>query len=243
MFLKKTEEVKLSREEENELIFERERQEMLLDICNAAARWEKTGDEVFSGSSFSVALGEETVSGKLFFNQYGMDVEMTSPAQMTMHWHSFHPRYGALTRNGKKDGPATDECRRTAVGILMGIYNDWKEILGRKETILAKYRVMPEKEREYMERETARSAVLREKEKMLAHLSGELKRCFKAGLFSQKEYVPIRRSLHDRIVAFKLEGEIPDFFSEYFKEELEVCRTVKNPKELIEKVFAENNDR
>jgi len=115
------------------VILECKQRGMLLEICNISAQWEKTGDEVFSGSTFTIPLGDETISGKLTFNKDDIEVAMTSPVQMTIHWdviynyeYRFSDGYGTLTKNGKKDGPATDKCKKEAVRALMGMYYAWK---------------------------------------------------------------------------------------------------------------------
>ena len=74
---------------------------------------------------------------------------------------------------------------------------------------------------------------------MVSKTSGQLKRDFKAGKYTEKEYVALRAPIHQKIVELLAESEIRNPFHQYFKEYLDLCQFALYP-ELIIRHFISN---
>lgn len=68
---------------------------------------------------------------------------------------------------------------------------------------------------------------------MVSKTSGQLKRDFKAGKYTEKEYVALRAPIHQKIVELLAESEIRNPFHQYFRGYLDLCQFASNPELII----------
>lgn len=231
---------------ETEETFEKKKRELLEDILYTSTSWETKDENVYSGCRFSMPMGKERVCGMMEFNSYYIDVWMTSPVEIYAHKYVYNRRptflnlrlpLGCLTVDGTENGPATEKCKRTAVQMMNGLYEDWQGLLARKEIIQEKLERFNEAKDAFKRSEQERIGSVKEKIKNLSPLCGEWKKKYKAGEISEKEYLSGRQPLHEQLSELNKQTHSPNFLLIYFNDEISSCTTLHDSTIILDLIF------
>ena len=210
-----------------------------------AGEWLPIPDEFYSGYEIGFDVADVSVRATVEFDKYEVTIIMTSPVENMSHRAVFHRQQSFFSRNrpgaslfvnGIDGGPATSECINAAKDLLIGLYTDWKILQSRKETVRRKMDCFPEFAVRMLAEEKERTAPVKERIRVLSQESSLLKRRFKAGEFSQKEYMKKRRPIHEEIVSLMDQVHEKDPFGECFSEELADCRYASDRRAMIKSV-------
>lgn len=228
---------------------EKERQDQRIrEIIRETARyseWLPIPAELHNGDEMGFDIGGVSFRGKVFFDKYGVKVNLTSPVVNRAERDVYHRRPSFFARNprgaslfvgGVEGGPATPECLETAKELLTGLYTDWFILQSRKEAIRRKLKMFPEYLKEFCVREKARIEPLKNKIRELSCRSGENKARLKSGEITQKQYVENRRPLHNEIVNLLDQAQERDPFRTMFSSEISDCLYAADKKKFIESI-------
>lgn len=225
---------------------EKEKDGMMRQILKTQAehaRWLPQKEDFRSGDTMGFDLPDVSVRTVVTYDQYGVSVHMISPVDCDASKYVYHrqqtffcrnPRNASLTVDGTKDGPANALCLATARDLVIGLYSDWAIIRSQKEIIRRKLQGLPAFAASFKEREEIRVAAVKKKIRELSVISGAIKRRFKAGELTQKEYIAEKKPYRAEIAELTHQAEMRDPFAERFREELSSCKFVKNWWKLIE---------
>ena len=211
-----------------------------------AGEWLPVPDEFYNGNEIGFDVADVSVRAAVMFDRYEVTIVMTSPVENMSHRAVFYRRQSIFSRNrtsaslfvnGIDGGPATPECINAAKDLLIGLYTDWKILHSRKETIRRKMDSFPGFASRMLAEERERTAPVKERIYQLSQESGLLKRRFKAGELSQKEYMKKRRPIHEEIVSLMDQAHEKDPFCECFSEEMADCRYASDRRAMIKSVL------
>ena len=121
------------------------------------------------------------------------------------------------------------------------LYYDYAMVKSRKDDLVAHSRGYRSFRESFLEQEKKRILDAKKECAEVSKTSGQLKRDFKAGKYTEKEYVALRAPVHERIVRLLAESEIRNPFPLYFREYLDLCRFALCP-ELIIRHFISDLD-
>ena len=117
--------------------------------------------------------------------------------------------------------------------ILTELYYDYAMVKLRKDDLVAHSRGYKSFRESFLEQERERTLEARKECAMVSKTSGQLKRDFKAGKYTEKEYVALRAPIHQKIVELLAESEIRNPFHQYFREYLDLCQFASKPELII----------
>ena len=218
---------------------EKEKDELIRQIFRTQAehaRWQPQKDEFRSGDAMGFDLPGVSVRTVVTYDQYGVSVHMTSPADCTVSKDIYYrqqtffrrnPRNASLTVDGTGNGPANDLCLETARNLVIGLYSDWAVTQSRKDVIRRKLKGLYSFTAVFMEKERERVAAVRDRIRELSFICGSIRRRFKAGELYQVEYIADKKSYRKEMEELHRQDVMRDPFVELFKEELSRCRFAK----------------
>ena len=192
------------------------------------AGWLDEKDSLVSGDMVGFNFGDDEVRATVETGKEIIEVHMISPLKYdyarSLHM-SFFSRYNWIKDENK--------VKAIVHRILTELYYDYAMVKLRKDDLVAHSRGYKSFRESFLEQERERTLEARKECAMVSKTSGQLKRDFKAGKYTEKEYVALRAPIHQRIVELLAESEIRNPFQQYFREYLDLCQFASNPELII----------
>lgn len=198
------------------------------------SEWLDENDSLVSGDMVGFNFGDDEVRATVEIGKEIIEVHIISPLKYD-YARSLHMSF--FSRNNW----IKDENKVKAIvhRILTELYYDYAMVKLRKDDLVAHSRGYKSFRESFLEQERERTLVARKECAMVSKTSGQLKRDFKAGKYTEKEYVALRAPIHQKIVELLAESEIRNPFLQYFRGYLDLCQFASNP-ELIIRHFIGN---
>lgn len=198
------------------------------------SEWLDENDSLVSGDIVGFNFGDDEVRATVEIGKEIIKVHIISPLKYN-YVRSLHMSF--FSRNNW----IKDENKVKAIvhRILTELYYDHSMVKLRKDDLVAHSRGYKSFRESFLEQERERTHESRKECAMVSKISGQLKRDFKAGKYTEKEYVTLRAPIHQKIVELLAESEIRNPFHQYFREYLDLCQFASNP-ELIIRHFIGN---
>jgi len=209
------------------------------------SQWLPLPEEFHSGDEIGFDSAGIIVRAVVEFDKYGVAVRMTNPVKTMAHKEVYYRQQtffrrnkpgSSLVVNDEEGGMATKKCIDTARELLVGLYSDWLILQSRREAIRRKLADFTDYARLFLEKETERIAILKDRILVLSQKSGNLKRRYKNGEMTQKEYVEKRKPIHEEIVSLMNESHTKDPFLSRFADELNDCKFTLDKQSLIKSI-------
>lgn len=198
------------------------------------SEWLDENDSLVSGDIVGFNFGDDEVRATVEIGKEIIEVHIISPLKYD-YARSLHMSFFSRN-NWLKD---ENKVKAIVHRILTELYYDYAMVKLRKDDLVAHSRGYKSFRESFLEQERERTLVARKECAMVSKTSGQLKRDFKAGKYTEKEYVALRAPIHQKIVELLAESEIRNPFHLYFREYLDLCRFASNP-ELIIRHFISN---
>ena len=192
------------------------------------AEWLDEKDSLVSGDMVGFNFGDDEVRATVEIGKEIIEVHMISPLKYD-YARSLHMSFFSRN-NWLKD---KNKVKSIVHRILTELYYDYAMVKLRKDDLVAHSRGFKSFKESFLEKERERTLEARKECAMVSKTSGQLKRDFKAGKYTEKEYVALRAPVHERIVRLLAESEIRDPFHLYFREYLDLCRFALYPELII----------
>ena len=192
------------------------------------AGWLDENDSLASGDVVGFDFGDDRVRATVDMRKDSIEIHMVSPLKYdyARSWHqSFFSRNNWLHDDAK--------VKAAVHGALTELYYDYAMVKSRKDDLVAHSRGYRSFRESFLEQERKRILDAKKECAEVSKTSGQLKRDFKAGKYTEKEYVALRAPVHERIVRLLAESEIRDPFHLYFREYLDLCRFALYPELII----------
>ena len=198
------------------------------------AEWLDEKDALVSGDMVGFNFGDDEVRATVEIGKEIIEVHIISPLKYD-YARSLHMSF--FSRNNR----LKDENKVKAIvhRILTELYYDYSMVKLRKDDLVDHSRGYKSFRELFLKQERERTLEARKECAMVSKTSGQLKRDFKAGKYTEKEYVALRAPIHQKIVELLAESEIRNPFHQYFKEYLDLCQFALYP-ELIIRHFISN---
>lgn len=193
------------------------------------SEWLDENDSLVSGDIVGFNFGDDEVRATVEIEKEIIKVHLISPLKYN-YVRSLHMSF--FSRNNW----IKDENKVKAIvhRILTELYYDYAAMVKlRKDDLVAHSRGYKSFRESFLKQERERTLVARKECAMVSKTSGQLKRDFKAGKYTEKEYVVLRAPIHQKIVELLAESEIRNPFHQYFREYLDLCQFASNPELII----------
>ena len=192
------------------------------------AEWLDEKGSLVSGDMLGFNFGDDEVRATVEIGKEIIEVHIISPLKYD-YARSLHMSF--FSRNNWLE----DENKVKAIvhRILTELYYDYSMVKLRKDDLVAHSRGYKSFRESFLEQERERILEARKECAMVSKTSGQLKRDFKAGKYTEKEYVAMRAPIHQKIVDLLAESEIRNPFHQYFREYLDLCQFASNPELFI----------
>lgn len=190
--------------------------------------WLDENDSLVSGDMVGFNFGDDEVRATVEIGKEIIEVHMTSPLKYD-YARSLHMSFFSRN-NWLKD---KNKVKAIVHRILTELYYDYAMVKLRKDDLVAHSRDYKSFRESFLEQERERTLEARKECAMVSKTSGQLKRDFKAGKYTEKEYVALRAPIHQKIVELLAESEIRNPFQQYFREYLDLCQFASNPELII----------
>jgi hypothetical protein len=200
------------------------------------AGWLDEKDSLVSGDTVGFNFGDDEVRATVETGKEIIEVHMISPLKYD-YARSLHMSFFSRN-NWLKD---ENKVKAIVHRILTELYYDYAMVKLRKDDLVAHSRGYKSFRESFLEQERERTLEARKECAMVSKTSGQLKRDFKAGKYTEKEYVALRAPIHQKIVELLAESEIRNPFHQYFREYLDLCQFASN-QELIIRHFIGDMD-
>ena len=198
------------------------------------AEWLDEKDSLVSGDMVGFNFGDDEVRATVEIGKEIIEVHIISPLKYD-YARSLHMSFFSRN-NWLKD---ENKVKAIVHRILTELYYDYSMVKLRKDALVDHSRGYKSFRESFLEQERERTLEARKECAMVSKTSGQLKRDFKAGKYTEKEYVALRAPIHQKIVELLAESEIRNPFHQYFKEYLDLCQFALYP-ELIIRHFISN---
>lgn len=200
------------------------------------AGWLDEKDSLVSGDMVGFNFGDDEVRATVEIGKEIIEVHIISPLKYD-YARSLHMSFFSRN-NWLKD---ENKVKAIVHRILTELYYDYAMVKLRKDDLVAHSRGYKSFRESFLEQERERTLEARKECAMVSKTSGQLKRDFKAGKYTEKEYVALRAPIHQKIVELLAESEIRNPFHQYFREYLDLCQFASN-QELIIRHFIGDMD-
>lgn len=190
------------------------------------SEWLDENDSLVSGDMVGFNFGDDEVRATVEIRKEIIEVHIISPLKYD-YVRSLHMSF--FSRNNW----LKDENKAIVHRILTELYYDYAMVKLLKDDLVAHSRGYKSFRESFLEQERERTLVARKEYAMVSKTSGQLKRDFKAGKYTEKEYVALRAPIHQKIVELLAESEIRNPFHLYFREYLDLCQFASNPELII----------
>lgn len=198
------------------------------------AEWLDEKDSLVSGDMVGFNFGDDEVRATVEIGKEIIEVHIISPLKYD-YARSLHMSFFSRN-NWLKD---ENKVKAIVHRILTELYYDYSMVKLRKDALVDHSRGYKSFRESFLKQERERTLEARKECAMVSKTSGQLKRDFKAGKYTEKEYVSLRAPIHQKIVELLAESEIRNPFHQYFKEYLDLCQFALYP-ELIIRHFISN---
>lgn len=198
------------------------------------AEWLDEKDSLVSGDMVGFNFGDDEVRATVEIGKEIIEVHIISPLNYD-YARSLHMSFFSRN-NWLKD---ENKVKAIVHRILTELYYDYSMVKLRKDALVDHSRGYKSFRESFLKQERERTLEARKECAMVSKTSGQLKRDFKAGKYTEKEYVSLRAPIHQKIVELLAESEIRNPFHQYFKEYLDLCQFALYP-ELIIRHFISN---
>lgn len=198
------------------------------------AGWLDENDSLASGDVVGFDFGDDRVRATVDMRKDSIGIHMVSPLKYdyARSWHqSFFSRNNWLHDDAK--------VKAAVHWALTELYYDYAMVKSRKDDLVAHSRGYRSFRESFLEQEKKRILDAKKECAEVSKTSGQLKRDFKAGKYTEKEYVALRAPVHERIVRLLAESELRDPFHLYFREYLDLCRFALCPELIIRHFISE----
>ena len=200
------------------------------------AGWLDENDSLASGDVVGFDFGDDQVRATVDVKKDAIEIRMVSPLKYD-YARSLHLSF--FSRNNWLHDDA--KVKAAVHGALTELYYDYAMVKSRKDDLVAHSRGYRSFRESFLEQEKKRILDAKKECAEVSKTSGQLKRDFKAGKYTEKEYAALRAPVHERIVRLLAESEIRNPFPLYFREYLDLCRFALCP-ELIIRHFISDLD-
>lgn len=190
--------------------------------------WLDENESLASGDMVGFNFGDDEVRATVEIGKEIIEVHMISPLKYD-YARSLHMSFFSRN-NWLKD---KNKVKAIVHRILTELYYDYSMVKLRKDDLVAYSRGYKSFRESFLEQERERTLDARKECAMVSKASGQLKRDFKAGKHTEKEYVALRAPIHEKIVRLLAESKIRDPFPLYFKAYLNLCQLASNPELII----------
>lgn len=192
------------------------------------AEWLDEKGSLVSGDMVGFNFGDDEVRATVEIGKEIIEVHIISPLKYD-YARSLHMSF--FSRNNWLE----DENKVKAIvhRILTELYYDYSMVKLRKDDLVDHSRGYKSFRESFLKQERERTLEARKECAMVSKTSGQLKRDFKAGKYTEKEYVALRAPIHQKIVELLAESEIRNPFHQYFKEYLDLCQFALYPELII----------
>ena len=198
------------------------------------AEWLDEKDSLVSGDMVGFNFGDDEVRATVEIGKEIIEVHIISPLKYD-YARSLHMSFFSRN-NWLKD---ENKVKAIVHRILTELYYDYSMVKLRKDALVDHSRGYKSFRESFLKQERERTLEARKECAMVSKTSGQLKRDFKAGKYTEKEYVSLRAPIHQKIVELLAESEIRNPIHQYFKEYLDLCQFALYP-ELIIRHFISN---
>lgn len=200
------------------------------------AGWLDENDSLASGDVVGFDFGDERVRATVDIRKDSIGIHMVSPLKYdyARSWHQ-----SSFSRNNWLHDDT--KVKAAVHGALTELYYDFTMVKSRKDDLVAHSRGYRHFRESFLEQERKRILDAKKECAEVSKTRGQLKRDFKAGKYTKKEYVSLRAPVHERIVRLLAESKIRDPFPLYFREYLDLCQFALFP-ELIIRHFISDLD-
>lgn len=198
------------------------------------AEWLDEKDSLVSGDMVGFNFGDDEVRATVEIGKEIIEVHIISPLKYD-YVRSLHMSFFSRNNWFKDENKVKAIVHR----ILTELYYDYAMVKLRKDDLVAHSRGYKSFRESFLEQERERTLVARKECAMVSKTSGQLKRDFKAGKYTEKEYVALRAPVHERIVRLLAESELRDPFHLYFREYLDLCQFASNPELIIRHLISD----
>lgn len=192
------------------------------------AGWLDENDSLASGDVVGFDFGDDQVRATVDVKKDAIEIRMVSPLKYD-YARSLHLSF--FSRNNWLHDDA--KVKAAVHGALTELYYDYAMVKSRKDDLVAHSRGYRSFRESFLEQEKKRILDAKKECAEVSKTSGQLKRDFKAGKYTEKEYVALRAPIHQRIVELLAESEIRNPFQQYFREYLDLCQFASNPELII----------
>lgn len=190
--------------------------------------WLDENESLASGDMVGFNFGDDEVRATVEIGKEIIEAHMISPLKYD-YARSLHMSFFSRN-NWLKD---KNKVKAIVHRILTELYYDYSMVKLRKDDLVAHSRVYKSFRESFLEQERERTLEARKECAMVSKTSGQLKQDFKAGKYTEKEYVALRAPIHEKIVRLLAESKIRNPFPLYFKEYLNLCQFASNPELII----------
>lgn len=192
------------------------------------AEWLDEKDSLVSGDMVGFNFGDDEVRATVEIGKEIIEVHIISPLKYN-YARSLHLSFFSRN-NWLKD---ENKVKAIVHRILTELYYDYSMVKLRKDDLVAHSRGYKSFRESFLEKERERTLEARKECAMVSKTSGQLKRDFKAGKYTEKEYVALRAPIHEKIVRLLAESKFRNPFHQYFKEYLGLCQFALCPELVI----------
>lgn len=200
------------------------------------SEWLDENDSLVSGDMVGFNFGDDEVRATVEIGKEIIEVHMISPLKYD-YARSLHMSFFSRN-NWLKD---KNKVKAIVHRILTELYYDYSMVKLRKDDLVAHSRGYKSFMESFLEQERERTLEARKECAMVSKTSGQLKRDFKAGKYTEKEYVALRAPIHQKIVELLAESEIRNPFHQYFREYLDLCQFALCPELIIRHFIGDMN--
>lgn len=192
------------------------------------AEWLDENDSLASGDVVGFDFGDDQVRATVDIRKDAIEIRMVSPLKYD-YARSLHLSF--FSRNNWLHDDA--KVKAAVHGALTELYYDYAMVKSRKDDLVAHSRGYRSFRESFLEQEKKRILDAKKECAEVSKTSGQLKRDFKAGIYTEKEYVALRAPIHQKIVELLAESKIRDPFPLYFRAYLNLCQFASNPELII----------
>lgn len=192
------------------------------------AEWLDEKASLVSGDMVGFNFGDDEVRATVEIGKEIIEVHIISPLKYD-YARSLHMSFFSRN-NWLKD---ENKVKAIVHRILTELYYDYSTVKLRKDDLVDHSRDYKSFRESFLKQERERTLEARKECAMVSKTSGQLKRDFKAGKYTEKEYVALRAPIHQKIVELLAESEIRNPFHQYFKEYLDLCQFALYPELII----------
>lgn len=198
------------------------------------SEWLDENDSLVSGDMVGFNFGDDEVRATVEIGKEIIEVHIISPLKYD-YARSLHMSFFSRN-NWLKD---ENKVKAIVHRILTELYYDYSMVKLRKDDLVDHSRGYKSFRESFLKQERERTLEARKEYAMVSKTSGQLKRDFKAGKYTEKEYVALRAPIHEKIVRLLAESKFKNPIHQYFKEYLDLCQFALYP-ELIIRHFIGN---